>query len=127
MMKTSSVGKTDRVTVRFATGQDTTLPIHGLRQPQTLQIMDELDVKDFSELTGPQLTLQKIRFMTKVSAIALTFPGQENWSVERINDTFADLQQIAKIFTKALELSDLTGSGASKPSIQVQKHGATYG
>jgi hypothetical protein len=122
--------KTGSITLRFADGGERTLPIHEIRQPQVLAILDELEIKNWSELNGEKnkASLQAIRFMTKVAAIALSFPDQqETWTVERIQESFADAEQIANAFIKCLELSDLSKAiGAGKHITLLHKSGA-YG
>jgi hypothetical protein len=113
--------RTDRVTVRFVDGKEIALPIHGIRQLQVYGILDELGIKSFSELTrrDEESSLASFRTMIRMVAVALTFPKQETWTVERIQETFADPNEILKAFNKCVELSDLPkppGSATIKPS-----------
>lgn len=110
--------KTDRITLRFADGSERTLPIHGITQLQMLGILDEVGVQKWSELTGSDSTLQTIRTAMRVAALALTFPKQETWTVKRIQESFADADQIATVFNKAIALSNLPKAPGSKKPAQ---------
>jgi hypothetical protein len=101
--------KTDRVTVRFVDGKEIALPIHGIRQLQVYGILDELGIKSFSELTrsDEESSLASFRTMIRMVAIALTFSKQKTWTAERIQETFADPNEILKAFNKCMELSDI--------------------
>lgn len=106
MTATSAVEKTDRVTVQFADGKELTLPIHGIRLLQFINVLEECGVKSFEELTGSQQNgFLALRCATTVSALALTFPGQETWSAEKIQKTFADVIEITKVFNRCIQLS----------------------
>jgi hypothetical protein len=99
--------RTGSVRVCFTDGKERTLPIHGLGQLHLFNILDEIGVKDWSELTGNPISLQAIRAMFKVTALALSFPGQEAWTVGKIQNTFADSEQLVKVFTASMALSNL--------------------
>ncbi len=84
---------TDKITVQFADGQEHTLPIHGIRQPQYLRILDQCEVKSLAQLNNPlEGHLQLLRCATMTAALALSFPGQESWTVEKIQENFADMK-----------------------------------
>jgi hypothetical protein len=118
-MRTASVG------IRFIDGREHVLPIHGIRTLDVYAVLDELNVKSFHELINPEDGLQSLRAMVRIVATALTFPNQkEVWNTVRVQQTFADPNEIVTAFNKCLELSDLPKApGAGKPSIQVLKHG----
>jgi hypothetical protein len=100
--------KTGSVQVKFADGSERTLPIHGITQLQFVQVLDEVGVKSFDALKSAEPTLEMIRTMTRVVALALTFEKpQDAWSVERITSSFADMEQVCKAFLKCLALSPL--------------------
>ena len=100
--------KTGSVQVKFADGNECTLPIHGLSELKLLVLMDECGIKNLSELTCEEVTIQKMRLMLRIAAEALTFEKmQDVWTLDRIQRTFADVEQIAKAFSLCIELSDL--------------------
>jgi hypothetical protein len=125
---TNSLGRTDRITLRFLDGKEHTLTLHGLRPLQdTLAICDEIGVKDWSEFNsvfdGKTASLQPTRFMIHAIAISLSFPGQEAWTPERVLGTFADKDEVAKAFSKILELSNLPKASVGKqPAIWPDPH-----
>jgi hypothetical protein len=100
--------KTGSVQVKYADGSERTLPIHGITQLQFLRLLDEVGVKSFDALKAAEPTLEMIRVMTRAVALALTFEKtQDLWNLERIEKSFADMEQICKAFLKCLELSPL--------------------
>jgi hypothetical protein len=109
-----SLARTGSVRVRFADGKECTLTVHGIGQLQFLGALDEIGVKSWSELTGTSPSLQSIRLMFNLAAVALSFPGQESWTVEKIQNSFADAEQAAKVFNKCLELSNFARPNGSK-------------
>jgi hypothetical protein len=124
------MGKTGSIQVRFTDGQEHVMVIHGIRQLDVYAVIDELDIKSFHELTNPEDNLQAFRAMVRIVATALTFPNQkEVWNATRVQQTFADPNEILRVFNKCIELSDLPkGPGATgiTPSKSVKKSGA-YG
>jgi hypothetical protein len=119
--------KVDKVQVKLADGSTRTLQIHSVTQIEFLGFMDELDIKNFSELTAPPPNLQAMRMMQRVAASALTF-GSDQWTMKRIQKSLADLEQIAHVFNAVLAISDnLRGpGGVVKPAKSVEKSGV-YG
>jgi hypothetical protein len=114
--------KTGSVQVKFADGSERTLPIHGITQLQFVQVLDEVGVKSFDALKAAEPTLEMIRTMTRVVALALTFEKpQDTWNVERITKSFADMEQICKAFLKCLALSPLPQA----PKTEMQTHKRT--
>jgi len=106
--KLSSAVKTGSVTVTFADGAEHTLPIHGITQLQFVRLLDEVGVKSFDALKGTEPTLEMIRVMTRAAALALTFEKiQDVWNLERIEKSFADMEQICKIWLVCISLSNL--------------------
>ena len=117
-----------RVEVKFADGRESRLPIRPITQMQFFAFIDELAIKDFSELTGAAPTLQAMRLMQKVAAHALSVQGTE-WTVQKLQESFGNFEEIAKIFNACIDISGLPGytkNSAGKHSIQAQKSGA-YG
>lgn len=107
--------RTGSVRVRFADGKECTLPIHGVGQLQVLSALDEVGIKNWSELTPTNPpSLQSFRLMFKIVALALSFPGQEAWTVEKIQNSFADLGQAANVFNACVALSDFVMPAASQ-------------
>jgi hypothetical protein len=103
-----SAVKIGSVQVKFADGTERTLPIHGITQLQFIRLLDEVGVKSFDVLKGAEPTLEMIRVMTRGVALALTFEKmQDIWNLERIEKSFADMEQICKAWLKCLELSPL--------------------
>jgi hypothetical protein len=82
---------------------------------QTIRLVDETGIKDWSELT--QSTLATTRFMIKTVAEALSFEDQENWTVDRVERAFSDIVEIAKIFNICVSLSALP----KVPDAEVQR------
>lgn len=104
----SNAVKTGSVQVKYVDGTEHTLPLHGITQLQFLRVLDEIGVKNFEELTGPE-SIQLIRFITRTAALALSFEKNgDNWTVERITQSFADMEQISNIAMKCLTLSTFT-------------------
>jgi hypothetical protein len=100
--------RTGDVQVKFADGTEHTLPIHGITQLQMIRLLDELGIKSFDELKSAEPTLQMVRFMTRAAAHALTFEKtQDIWNLERIKQSFADMEQISKVFLACVSLSAL--------------------
>ena len=100
------------VEVKFRDGTTHSLVVRPLTQVEILTIIDELGIKDWSELMGSQPTLDKIRFMTRATARALTIEStQDVWDFQRIEKNFADFDEIAKVWLASFSISDL-----SKPS-----------
>jgi len=100
--------KTGSVQVKYADGTERTLPVHGITQLELVCLADEIGLKDLSELLTSEVTLAKIRLMIRAAAAALTFEKtKEIWTSERIGKTFADADQIGKIFLACLALSSL--------------------
>jgi len=122
------MGKTGSIQVRFADGREHTLAIRGIRQLDIFAVLDQLDVKSYAELTNPESSLQAFRAMIRIVATALSFPNQQEiWTAERIQQTFADPNEIMWAFNKCIELSDLPKApGGITPTKSVQKSGA-YG
>ena len=118
--------KTGSVQVKYADGTERTLPIHGLSELKLFVLMDELGFKHISELTCDEMTVQKIRFMLRAVAEALTFEKtQDVWTLDRIQQAFADVEQIAKAFTLCIEFSNLRRAPADfKP--QPKGRSGTY-
>ncbi len=115
-----SVVKTGSVQAKFADGNERTLPIHGITQLQLLRLLDEVGVKSFDALKATEPTLEMIRVMTRAAALALTFEKtQDLWNLERIEESFADMEQICNVFMKCLELS--TFPQAAKSEGQTRK------
>jgi hypothetical protein len=103
-----SAVKTGSIQVKFADGNERTLPIHGITQLQLIRLLDELDIKSFDALKAEEPTLEMIRFMTHAVAKALTFEKtQDIWNLERIEKSFTDMEDVAKVFLKCLALSPL--------------------
>ena len=101
-----SVVKTGSVQVKFADGSERALPVHGITPLEVIWLVDELGVKNLSELLGSEATVAKIRFLIRAAAHALTFEKiGEIWTPERIGKTFADADQISKVFLACLNLS----------------------
>jgi len=121
-----SAVKTGSVQVKYADGTERTLPIHGLSELKLFVLMDELGFKHISELTCDEMTVQKIRFMLRAVAEALTFEKtQDVWTLDRIQQAFADVEQIAKAFTLCIEFSNLRRAPADfKP--QPKGRSGTY-
>jgi hypothetical protein len=111
------------VKIQFQDGQEHTLPIHGIRPLQVLRVLNELGVKDWSELQTGTRTLESIRFTTKIVAAALSVPGKEVWTVERIQESFAGLEEIVKAFVKCFELSDFSLPAFEKPAAHIETPG----
>ena len=100
--------KTGSVQVKYADGSEHTLPIHGITELELVCLADEIGLKDLSELLSSEATMAKIRLMIRAAAAALTFEKiGEIWTSERIGKTFADADQIGKIFLACLTLSSL--------------------
>jgi hypothetical protein len=100
--------KTGSVQVKYADGTEHTLPFHGITQLQLLRLADELGFKNFQDLIGPEPNLAKVRLMTRTAAEALTFKKtQDIWTLERIEQSFADLDQVVKVFLACINLPSL--------------------
>jgi hypothetical protein len=100
------------------------LPIHGIGHLHFLSAVDEVGVKYWSELTVTPPSLQAIRLMFKIASLALSFPGQEPWSVEKIQSSFADAVQVANVFNACLALSDFASPNANTSQPKPGKPGA---
>lgn len=112
--------KTGSVQVKYADGSERTLPIHGITQLQLVRLLDEVGVKSFDALTAAEPTLEMIRVMTRTVALALTFEKTRDvWSLERIEKSFADMEQVCNAFLKCLELSSIPK--APKTETQTRK------
>jgi hypothetical protein len=75
---------------------------------QFLGILDEVGVKSFDALKGTEPTLEMIRVITRVAVLALTFEKtQDIWNLERIEKSFADMEQICKVWLACFSLSKL--------------------
>jgi hypothetical protein len=105
--------KTGSVQVRFADGSEHTLPVHGLSQVEFLVLIDELGFSDFQELMNSEATLQKIRMVNRVVVRALTFAGKDVWDLDRVQKSFADVNELVKVF---LACMSLTKPQQAKPS-----------
>ena len=118
--QTSSAVKTGSVQVKYADGTEHTLPIHGITQLQLIRLADELGIKSLDELKATEPTLQMIRFMTHAAAQALTFEKiQDVWNLKRLEESFADMEQVCKVFLACVNLS--TFPRGSKPESQTRK------
>ena len=129
--KLPSSVRTGGVQVKFVDGSEHTLPIHGITLLQLVRLTDELGIKNFEELKATEPTLQMIHFMTHLAAQALTFEKtQDIWSLERIEKSFEDIDQVCKVFLKCLELSPVPKAKtetASKSSLIRDRTRGTYG
>ena len=106
--KLPSAVKIGTVQVKFVDGSERTLAVHGINQLEILGLIEKLGIKDWSELQGPEPTLQKMSFITHAAARALTFEKTRDiWNLERIEKSFTDMEDVAKAFLKCLELSPL--------------------
>ena len=121
---TRSMARTGSVRVRFADGKECTLPVHGVGQLQVLSALDEIGIKDWSELKGATPSLQSIRLMFKIAAAALSFGGEEAWTVEKIQSSFADVEQVTKVFDACFALSNFVMPNTDKSIQPGQKPGA---
>jgi hypothetical protein len=110
--------RTGTVEVKFVDGSLHTLPVHGLGQVELLVLVDELGFSDFQELLSSEATLQKIRLVNRVVARALTFAGKDVWDLERIQNSFADVNELAKIFLACVSLSNFPQASPSTASAQ---------
>jgi hypothetical protein len=87
--------RTGGVQVKLADGSERTLPIHGITQLQFIRLLDEVGVKSFDALKAAKPTLEMIRVITRAVALALTFEEtQDIWNLERIEESFADMEQV---------------------------------
>ncbi len=117
----------DTVRIKFIDGTEGILPVHGISQLQVLRVLDEVGIKSWRELQTKEPSLEAIRFMQKIAAMALTFKGQaEAWTVERIQNSFADVEQVTKVFVKSVQLAQFTGR-PSEPAPNMKKKHGPYG
>jgi hypothetical protein len=122
--------KSTEIQVEFADGSQHTLPVHVVPDMRLFKYLDESGIKDWSEVSpeavssGKKLSLQAIRFFQKVAADALSFPeNNETWTVERIQDSFADLGQVAKIIVTCTNLLKSSKTSDSPKHITLQRRG----
>jgi hypothetical protein len=117
----ASAAKIGSVQVKFADGSEHTLPLHGITQLQLICLAEELGIKNFDELKAKEPTLAMIRFMTHAAAQALTFEKtQDIWNLERIAKSFADIEQVCKIFLACVSLSTLPQAAKSQGQTRKQ-------
>jgi hypothetical protein len=101
--------KVESIQVRMADGCERTIPFHTVTMMDFLRLVEEVGAKNWDDLglRGPA-TLQGIRLVSKLVAEALTFQQtQDIWTSERVMRSFADFDQVAKIFCAALKRSGI--------------------
>jgi len=101
--------KTGTVQIRFADGSERDVMVHGVTMFQLMDVFDQFGITDFSQLDfNPANSLRNLRIM---EAVCLKGLG-EGWSVEKIRKEFADINQVAQVFAKIIEISNLSQPGA---------------
>jgi len=114
------------VEVRFRDGSLHSLPVRALTQVEILGIIDELGVKNWSELMGSEVTLDKVRFMIHAAVRALTIEStQDIWDFQRIEKNFVDFDEIAKVWVASYSISDLS-KPPSTPSAEKSRKVTPY-
>jgi hypothetical protein len=98
--------RTGSVQVKYVDGTEHTLAVHSITQLELVRLAGEIGVKDLADLLGTEVTVVKMRFVIQAAAHALTFDKiGEIWTLERIEKSFADMEQINKVFLACLGLS----------------------
>lgn len=97
-------------------GTERLLPIHGIKWKQVLKVLRKIHVplKDFDQIIAANVQPGKVgfealRFMLRVAALGLTFPGGKRWTPEEVELTFKDPKDIGLVFGRIVQLSKLPG------------------
>ena len=92
-------------------GTDLAVTIRPITHLQALGLCEKLGITDFHQLTSWPPNLRAIRFFVDVAGLALVSPSKEGgWTTEAMNETFAGLDDVVRIATACLEMSNLSGS-----------------
>lgn len=91
--------------MRFVNGTEQTLQVHSIHPLQVLQVMDESGIQTWEELKHFQPEMKYLRFAQRVAALALTFKNKDPWTVERIQTSFASMDDVGKVFLACAGLS----------------------